>query len=141
VPADDAVSAEEVHVAVEQVHRAALAAHHAVDAPEQLGHHRARRHAARERLTVVAIGGDDVVVGPQHRDRAGAARLLPDVEVAEAADLAERVRLGAPLLEAALEEHRPQKLEVQLRVVGCGRRDRGLGLLFALLLRHGRETL
>ena len=85
---------------------------HAVDAAEQLGHHGARRHAARERLAVIAVGRDDVVVGAEHRERAGAHRFLADVEVAEAADLAERVGLGASLLEAALQQHRPQQLEL-----------------------------
>ena len=64
-------------LAVEQVHRAALAARAAVDAAEQLGHHRARRHAARERLAVIAVGRDDVVVRAQHRDRAGATASWP----------------------------------------------------------------
>ena len=54
----------------------------------------ARRDPARERLPVIAVGGDHVVVGTEHRDRAGANGFLADVEVAEAADLAERVRLG-----------------------------------------------
>ena len=58
VAADDAVAAEEVRVGVEQVHRAALAARAAVLAAEQLGHDGARRHPARERLAVIAVGGD-----------------------------------------------------------------------------------
>ena len=129
VPAHDAVAAEEVQVAVEEVHGAALAVHHAVAAPEQLGHHVARRHAARERLAVVAVGGDDVVVGAKQRERARAHRLLADVEVAEAADLAERVGLGAALLEAALEQHRVQQLAPQLGVAADvgGRRPGGVG--------------
>ena len=44
----------------------------AIHAAEQLGHDRARRHAAGERLPVVAVGGDDVVVLAQQRDEAGA---------------------------------------------------------------------
>ena len=91
-----------------------LPARASVDAAEQLGHHGARSHAARERLAVVAVRRDDVVVGAERREHAGAHRLLPDVQVAEAADLAERVRLGAALLEAALEQHRVQQLVIQL---------------------------
>ena len=116
VRADDAVAAEEVQALVEHVHRAALAARAAVDAAEQLGHHRARRHAARERLPVIAIGRDDVVVGAEHRQRPGAHRFLADVEVAEAADLAQRIRLGAALLEAALQQHRVQQRPIQFGV-------------------------
>ena len=118
VRADDAVAAEEVEALVEHVHRAALAARAAIDAAEQLGHDGARRDAARERLTVIAIRRDDVVVGAQHRQRSGADRFLPDVEMAEAADLPERVRLGATLLEATLEQHRAEQLEVELGVGG-----------------------
>ena len=124
VPADDAVAAEEVHAAVEHVHRAALAVRAAVDAAEQLGHHGARRDAAHERLAVVAVRGDDVVVGPQRGLRARAHGFLSDVQVAEAADLAQRVRLGGAFLEAALEQHVVQQLQVQ----------RGIGLRIGFLL-------
>ena len=123
VAADDAVAAEEVRGCVSnRCIEPPLPRDAAVDAAEQLGHDGARRHAARERLAVIAVGRDDVVVGAQHRDRAGADGFLSDVEVAEAADLAERVRLGAALLEAALQQHRAQQLEVQLGV-GAAVRD------------------
>jgi hypothetical protein len=62
---------------------------------------------------VIAVGRDDIVVGPQHAQRAGADGFLSDVQVAEPADLAERVRLGAALLEAALQQHGAQKLHVE----------------------------
>ena len=86
--ANNAVPAEEVRVAVEQVHGATLAAHDAVDAAEQLRHDGSRRHATGERLAVIAVGRDHVVVGAQDRDRPCAARFLPDVQVTEATDLA-----------------------------------------------------
>ena len=124
--ADDAVPAEEVQVAVEEVHRAALAARAAVHAPEELGHDRARRHAAGECLAVVAVGGDDVVVGAEHREHARGDRLLPDVEVAEAADLPERVRLADLLLEATLEEHRVEEFAAEFGIAG---EFGGVGLL------------
>jgi hypothetical protein len=88
VAADDAVTTKEVGLPVEEVHRAALAARAAIDATEELGHHGPRRDAARERLPVVPVGRDDVIVGTQHRQRAGADAFLADVQVAEAADLA-----------------------------------------------------
>ena len=88
VPAHNPVSAEEVGIAIEEVHRAPLPASHAIAATEQFGHDRARRYAAGQRLSVIAVGGDDVVIGAEHRNSTGAARLLPDVEVAEAADTA-----------------------------------------------------
>ena len=75
--------------------------------------------AASDRLTVIAISRDHVVVGAKHRHHAGGDRFLPDVEVAEAADLAECVSLGAALLEAALQQHRAEQL-----ASGLGRRAR-----------------
>ena len=136
VAADDAVAAEEVRGCVSNMCiEPPLPRAHAVDAAEQLGHHGARRHAARERLAVVAVRRDDVVVGAEQRERAGAHRFLSDVQVAEAADLAERVRLGAALLEAALQQHRAQQLAVQLA-------DRTASPLvgFVFAMRSGRQA-
>ena len=59
--ADDAVSAEEVLLLAEHVHRPALAVRVAGGAPGQLRHHAARVHAAGQHVAVVAIGGDDLV--------------------------------------------------------------------------------
>ena len=105
LPADDAVTAIEMLLDVEKVHRAALAARAAVDLAEQLGHARLGAHAARERQPVVAVGRDDGVVGAGGPDGAGGDGLLADVEVEEAGDLLPPVHLGRALLEAALEQH------------------------------------
>ena len=110
VPAHDAVAAEEVDVAIEEVHGAALTLGAAVGAPEELRHYRSRRHAARQRLAVLPIGAQHVVVFAERRDGAHAHRFLTDVQVAEATDLSERVRLGGALLEATDEEHLPEEL-------------------------------
>ena len=75
------------------------------DLAEELGQQRARRHALRERDAVVAVGRDHVVVGLERGERADGDRLLPDVEVQEAADLALGVAARALLLDAADEEH------------------------------------
>ena len=114
--ADDAVAAEEVLVGVEEVHRAALALRAAADLAEQLGHHLVGRSAHDERVAVVAVAREHVVVRSQRRERADGDRLLPDVEVAEAADLAERVSLGRLLLEAADENHLVEHAEQRLAV-------------------------
>ena len=66
-------------------------------------------HAARERVTVLAIGRDDGVVRAERRHHADGDRLLADVEVQEAADLARAVELGALLLEAADAQHLAQQ--------------------------------
>ena len=57
------------------------------------------RHAAGERLTVLAVGGRDVVIGPKRGDAPHRDRLLADVQVTESADLAEAVSLTGLLLE------------------------------------------
>src|SRR5438552_12192710 len=116
VGADDGVTAEEVVLLVEQVHRAALALAEPVDAAEQLGHHATRVGALDETVAVLAVGRDRVVVAPEHRGGAGGHRLLADREVQEPADLAERVRLRRLLLEPADEDHVAQKLAREVGV-------------------------
>ena len=127
VSAHDAVPTKEVRVGVEHVHRTTLATRASILPTEQLGHYAARRDAARERLAVIAIGGDDVIIGAQHAERAGAHCFLPDIEVTEAAHLAQRVGFGRALLEAALQEHGMQELHV-------ARHESGLRVGIRLLL-------
>src|SRR5690348_16245192 len=67
VSADDTVTTEEVGFGIEEVHRAAFAARAAGVAPEQLGHDCTRTDSSREGLAVIAISGDDVVIGTYHR--------------------------------------------------------------------------
>src|SRR3989441_13180735 len=93
MPAHDPVPPHESLPDVEQMHRAALALRAPGGFAEQLGHHRAGGDAARQRLAVLAVGGDDVIVVAQRRERADRHRLLSDVEMAEPTDLAQRVRL------------------------------------------------
>ena len=107
VAAHDAVPAEVAGGDVVEVHAAALAAADAPDLPAQLGHQRPGVGAAGERVAVVAVGGDEVVVGPKEAHRRHRHRLLADVQVEEAADLALHVDLGAALLEPPDEEHGP----------------------------------
>ncbi len=107
VAADDAVAAEVAGGHVVEVHRAALAAADPADLAAQLGHQRPRVGAAGEGVAVVAVGGDEVVVGAQQAHRPHRHRLLADVQVEEAADLPLHVDLGATLLEAPDEEHGP----------------------------------
>ncbi len=118
VPADDAVPAEEPERGVEEVHRAALAPAAARGLAEQLGHDGARADPARQRVAVLAVGAGDVVVRAQGREAADRDRLLPDVEVAEAADLAEAVGLAGLLLEVADEHHLPEPAAVLVRPGG-----------------------
>ena len=70
-----------------------------------------------ERVPVVAVGAHRVVTFQvQRRDGADGGRLLPDVEVAEAADLLQPVHLGRFFLEPPDEEHPAQELLFQLSV-------------------------
>jgi len=115
VATHDAMSAEEVCLGVEDVHGAALAARGSCVAAKQLGHDCSRADSACERLPMIAVGGDHVIIGTDHRHHAGRDRFLSDVEVQEPADLSERVPFGAPLLETTLEEHRMKQLAPDLR--------------------------
>src|SRR5688572_33058150 len=135
--ADDAVAAEKVHVAVEEVHRAAFALRAAVDAAEQLGHHRARRNAPRDRLSMFAVARDHIVVVAERGDGADTDAFLADVQVTKAADLADGVRFRAALFEATDEEHLPQQVAPQCRIAPRGRVDGARPVLLgAFLLWH-----
>jgi hypothetical protein len=98
VRADDSVAAEKAHALVVEVHRAAEALGATRRLSEELRHHRAGRDSLGERLAVLAVGREPVVV---HRGAGGADRdrLLPDVEMAEPEDLPLGVGLGRLLLE------------------------------------------
>jgi len=80
VAADDAVAAHEAFLGIEEVHGAALALGAARRLPEQLRHHRVGRDPLDERLAMLAVGADDVVVVLQRRERADGDRFLSDVE-------------------------------------------------------------
>ena len=104
--ADDAVAAVEAMLDAEHVHRAALALGDAGVAAGQLGHDHLGIDAVGEHVAMVAIAGDDAVLADLHRRlQADRDRFLADIEVAEAADQAEAVKLPGPLLEAADEQH------------------------------------
>src|SRR5690348_13378948 len=60
---------------------------------------------------MLAVAADDVVLRAQRRDDAHAAGLLPDIEVQEATDPAERVFLGGLVLEATDQRHLVVHLE------------------------------
>src|SRR6185437_7043773 len=68
------------------------------------------------RLHVLAVGADHVVIRTQHAVGADGDRFLPDIEMAEAADLADGVRLRGPLLEAAPLQHLVQQVMELLAV-------------------------
>ena len=91
LPGDDAPAAEVAALDVEQVHRAAPAVRAAVAAPEELGHDRLGRRAARQREAVRAVPGDQGVVVGERLHGADGGRLLTGGQVAVAADAGELV--------------------------------------------------
>jgi hypothetical protein len=70
-----------------------------------LGHDGRHAHAPQQRVAVLAVGGHDIVRALESVDDAGGYRLLADVEVQEAADLAGAVELRRFLLHAADAQH------------------------------------
>jgi hypothetical protein len=88
----------------------------AADAPGQLGHHAPGVHAAGEHVAVVAIGGRGLVALLGRGHHADDHRLLPDIEMAEAADQPHAVELAGLLLEAADDQHVAIGLAQQRRV-------------------------
>ncbi|MNN63091.1 hypothetical protein D3C81_1784400 [compost metagenome] len=67
---------------------------------------------------MLAVGGDHRIHRLQGVQRAGGHRLLADVQVQEAADLARAVQLGGALLQAADAQHVAQQGDGELRRVG-----------------------
>ncbi len=57
-------------------------------------------------MAVIAVSGDQIIVGPRRRDRTGDDRFLADVKVAKPADpISALVLLGGALLEAPDQQH------------------------------------
>ena len=103
---DEGITAEQMVLLGEQVHRAAAALAAAGFLAEQLAHHLAGRHAAAEGVHVVAVGAAEPVVLQLHRpDHARAHGLLTVVEMHEAEHLAPVIHLGALVLKAPAQGH------------------------------------
>jgi len=137
---------------VEEVHRAAAPLRDPVDAPEELGHDPLWVGSARQRLAVLAVGRDEVVLLAQRVGGAHDRGLLADREVEEAAELRLRVHLAGALLEAPDEDHGAEDGLARLargnrvrRARGIPGRDRvllgvGVGVLLPLLRGHPRRA-
>ena len=100
------MAAEELLLAAEHVHRAALAPGIAAAPPGQLGHDALGVHAGGQHMAVIAIGGDDLIALLKRHLHADDDRFLADIEMAEAADETHAVKLAGLLLEAADQQHR-----------------------------------
>ena len=73
------------------------------------------RNAAHQRVPVVAVRRDDVVVGGQRVEHTDRDRLLADVEVHEPADARRAVELDAALLEPPDAHHLAQQARARRR--------------------------
>src|SRR5205823_2167797 len=84
---DNRVAAIHVALFVEIMHRPAESARATTDLAEQLGHAGVGTCSSRQSVGVIPISSDQVIVRAYRGDRANDDRLLPDVEMAKAADL------------------------------------------------------
>src|SRR5215213_3444200 len=133
--ADDPVGAEHALVHVGDVHRAALAVAEPVTLAVDLGHHAVHVAALGDGVAVAAVGGGDVVVGPEVRADAGGDGLLARVQVDEAGDLPGGELLVETLLELPDRPHGAVPLQ-ELLLAGLVWRGGGghVGLLVACVV-------
>ena len=85
-----------------------MAPTHALLFAEHLGHDRIGGDPARQRVSVLAIRGNDVVVGGQRLHHADADRFFTAVEMEKAANLLGAVRFGTLIFETPDQEHAAQ---------------------------------
>ncbi len=85
---NDAVTAPVVFVRSEEVHGPPLPFRAAGGFPEQLGHAFIHVHADGEGVAVIAVSGDDMIVGPHEGAGADGDAFLSDIEMEEASHLA-----------------------------------------------------
>jgi hypothetical protein len=103
-----------IQVQVGDVHRAALAPAVARRLAEELGVHVAEVAALGDEVAVAAVGAGDLVLGGEVRHHTRRHRLLADVEVEGAGDLARLHQLARLLLEDADAHHAPVQIEQRL---------------------------
>jgi len=113
---------------------AALAPGIAAAPARELGHDALGIHPARQHVAVITVAGYHAVTGRDRRLHAHDHGLLPDIEMAEAADEAHAVELARLLLEAAYQQHVPVVVQQFGRIRFCI----GIGPRLALCgSRHG----
>ena len=112
VRADDRMSAVHVILLVEKMHRAAESTRAAGLLAEKLSHTGVGACSASEGMPVVAVSGDDVIVGPGRRDRADNDRFLADIKMTKAADLLRLILLAGTLFKAPNQQHQREHLDL-----------------------------
>ena len=109
--ADNGISAVEIGRPVEQVHGAAPPAAATLLLAKHLGENRRHRHAADQRLAMLAIGRHNPVALLQDRYYPDRDRLFAVVKVQKSADLLQGVKLSALFLETADADHLLQEVK------------------------------
>src|SRR6185437_12887327 len=92
------------------MHRTAPAATASGGLAVHLTHHRLDWYAAGQRVAVLAVGGDDVVIGRERLVHPDCHCFLADIDVHETADFPGAVHLDAFFLEAPDEHHLGQQV-------------------------------
>ena len=108
---DDRVPAIHVMLLVKVMHRAAETARAARRFAKKFRHAGIRARAAGERVRVIAIGRDQVIIRPGRRDGANDDRFLANVKMAKAADLLRLILLTRAFLETPDQQHQREHLD------------------------------
>ena len=109
---DDTMSAPEVFVGCDEVHRSAFALGATGGFSVKFGHALVHVHADGESVGVTTIGGDHVIVRPHERGGADGDRFLANVEVKESTYFPAIVLLEGGLLKTADTDHLPVVLDL-----------------------------
>ena len=102
---DNSVSAPVILIRRKVVHRSALAPRASRGFAEQLRHAGVHVHADRQRVTMIPVGGDHVVIFSHQRNRPECNRLLANVEMQKTTHLPLVVIFQGRLLESPDAEH------------------------------------
>ena len=105
VSGDNGVTTVHVMFLVEKMHRATQAARTAGFFSKKLRHTGVRACAASKSVSMIAVGGDNVVIITNGSDSAGHNCFLTDVKVAKTADLLRLILLTGAFLETPNQQH------------------------------------
>src|SRR5437763_15770357 len=96
----------------EKLHRTTQSMGTACIFAEKFGHTGIGAGSEDQRVGVIAIGGDKIIVEPNSRDRAGHDRLLADVKMTKAADFLGLILLAGALFKTPDEQHQPEHVDL-----------------------------
>src|SRR6202043_1062433 len=109
---DDGMPAIHVIRLVEKMHRAAEPTRTAGFFAEKFRHASVGARAAGQRVTVIAIRSDDVIIRPWGRHRTDGDCLLSNVKMAGASDLPRLILLTRALFETSDQQHQREHLDL-----------------------------